>query len=1079
MRTTTCIIACLLCTVTLLHAQENTSQLGNMSPPEARVLQNESYRQLDGNLLWLWLGNNGSSAHNPHTDRAGLFWKAGSTPIVYQDGLLWGGYVDNRLAVGGATYRYGLQAGPILPDGTAADPSDPLHRVFRLLRVDRATYALLDTATQRQLRTDFDDWPAEHGAPFVDADSDGVYSPDFDAWLDDASSVDHPLFPGEQVLWFVSNDLDAARTTRLYGSDPVGLELQVFAWSGTANTLLQNTIFIEYTLVNHNPAPYKKLRLARWSDPDLGSPIDDCVGVDSALALQYVYNGRKEDTLFTDPPPAFGYVWLQTPVEPGGVTAGFGLGSLQGYRNVPIDAFTYYRSGDPLYTDPELGTPAGTWQMWQNMIGRVLDEAIVDPTTGEETRYALQGDPVLGTGWYDGVLRRPGDRRMLGSTARTDLAVGGTQKAVLALTLAEGGNHLLSVRALRGNARRLHDYYRIRRLTGELPTFSHSITYPYASLWKIRVRGGPFLSGHVHAVLRDSAGTEIASASMHDDGLHGDGAAGDGIFGGELNGSHMAKNATLFVDSFDAGGNGNWFVADDVPIAGDMHVAVDAVVSDHLNYDGKINPGENVRLQLRFENSSLAAVDRWHVFPQNESVALCEQNALRCALPVAPDANAATTYDPADANSYLAVSIPQDQPPGVMRLPVALFGEIVGFKRDTLLLEVEEMTADPGTGQLEHVAGNASGTLDYRIAQQWAVKPHRYRIDVISEDHEDALLRVTDETAGVQVADSIPFPDDIGHSFPLIDGWKLLKGSAFAQILYDAQGRPVDIPLPEAHWSAPERAWFTPYDGNLLDGYSFFGSALRAYDLHPVRLVFDSTQGQKAYTWLRGGNPSYGFTGYNEIPVRAYDISDTAAPRQITLGFVEDSRSPLQNGTWDPGTPGDREYLFIFADDYHETPQSAYQDQLLTRAPELPIYYALWPMRDTSKTMFEDGDMYTIIPRIPVSHRDAYILDLTMMSVPDGSVAASQYTLYAAYPQPLGAATGRRAVIAFDTPEAGELRLELYDLLGRKVRTLANGRFDAGRHHVGLDGDNLHAGTYFYMLTTRQTRLVRRLVILR
>jgi hypothetical protein len=510
-----------------------------------------------------------------------------------------------------------------------------------------------------------------------------------------------------------------------------------------------------------------------------------------------------------------------------------------------------------------------------------------------------------------------------------------------------------------------------------------------------------------------------------------------------------------------------------------MHIAVHAVVSDHLNYDGKINPGENVRLQLRFENNTVTAVPRWHVFPQNESVPLCAHNVLRFALPVAPGADAVTTYDPANPDSYLAVSIPQDQPPGVLRLPVALFAEHAGFTLDTLVLQVEALSERPEPGQLLHIAGNATGTLDYRILQQWAVQPHRYRVDVISEDYEDALLRVTDETAGVQVADSIPFPDDIGHNFPLIDGWKLTRGSAFAQILYDAQGKPVDVPSPDAQWSAPERAWFMPYDGNLLNGNLFFGSALRAYDLHPVRLIFDRTLGQKAYTWLRGGNPSYGFTGYNEIPVRAYDISDTAAPRQITLGFVEDSRSPLQNGTWDPGTPGDREYLFIFADDYHESPESAYQDRLINSAQELPISFALWPMRDTSKAMFEDGDTYTITPRIPVSHRDVYILDLTTMSVTRTGAAPQHYVLHAAYPQPLGAASGRRAVVDFETPEAGAVRLELYDLLGRKLRTLASGRWEAGRHSVLLDGNNLRAGTYFYVLTARQTRLVRRLVILR
>jgi hypothetical protein len=373
---------------------------------------------------------------------------------VYSDGLVWGGYAANELRVGGATYRYGLQAGPILPDGRASNAMDPLHRVFRLRRVNRSAYALLDLTEQQRLRSDFTDWPAQLGAPYEDVNGNGLYDPDFEAWLDNGSAVDHPQFPGEQILWFVSNDLDASRTWTLYFTAPVGLEMQVFAWAGTEGPLCDNTIFIEYTLANRGPAAYEDMRIARWSDPDLGMFNNDCVGVDSALALQYVYNGKKDDTLFSAAPPAFGYVWLQTPLAPGGVNAGYGRDSREGFHNVPLDAFMFYLSGDPVFEDPDLGTPEGAEQIWWNMSGRSYGGTVVDPTSNEETKFALNGDPVLGAGWIDGIVHKPGDRRQIGTTAGVDLAVGDTQKVVLALTVAEGGNHLLSVRALRNSARR-------------------------------------------------------------------------------------------------------------------------------------------------------------------------------------------------------------------------------------------------------------------------------------------------------------------------------------------------------------------------------------------------------------------------------------------------------------------------------------------------------------------------------------------------------------------------------------------------------------------------------------------------
>ncbi|MFZ0390175.1 MAG: S8 family serine peptidase [Calditrichia bacterium] len=60
----------------------------------------------------------------------------------------------------------------------------------------------------------------------------------------------------------------------------------------------------------------------------------------------------------------------------------------------------------------------------------------------------------------------------------------------------------------------------------------------------------------------------------------------------------------------------------------------------------------------------------------------------------------------------------------------------------------------------------------------------------------------------------------------------------------------------------------------------------------------------------------------------------------------------------------------------------------------------------------------------------------------------AEFQLYQNYPNPFNPTT----TIAFDLPEASDVRLEIFDLNGRRVRTLANSRFAAGTQQVVWDG---------------------------
>ncbi|RLC56570.1 MAG: hypothetical protein DRI30_05640, partial [Chloroflexi bacterium] len=57
-----------------------------------------------------------------------------------------------------------------------------------------------------------------------------------------------------------------------------------------------------------------------------------------------------------------------------------------------------------------------------------------------------------------------------------------------------------------------------------------------------------------------------------------------------------------------------------------------------------------------------------------------------------------------------------------------------------------------------------------------------------------------------------------------------------------------------------------------------------------------------------------------------------------------------------------------------------------------------------------------------------------------------------------------RAVVPFEVPEAGSVRVAVYDLLGHDVAVLLNGQVAAGRHEAVLDGGRLASGVYLIRL---------------
>ncbi len=88
--------------------------------------------------------------------------------------------------------------------------------------------------------------------------------------------------------------------------------------------------------------------------------------------------------------------------------------------------------------------------------------------------------------------------------------------------------------------------------------------------------------------------------------------------------------------------------------------------------------------------------------------------------------------------------------------------------------------------------------------------------------------------------------------------------------------------------------------------------------------------------------------------------------------------------------------------------------------------------------------------------------------------------LAAGRPNPFAA----RTVIDFSLPSSGEVRVDVYDVAGRRVRTLLRSERGAGTHQVAWDGrddagSRMAAGVYLYRLEAEGVSETRRVTLLR
>lgn len=116
---------------------------------------------------------------------------------------------------------------------------------------------------------------------------------------------------------------------------------------------------------------------------------------------------------------------------------------------------------------------------------------------------------------------------------------------------------------------------------------------------------------------------------------------------------------------------------------------------------------------------------------------------------------------------------------------------------------------------------------------------------------------------------------------------------------------------------------------------------------------------------------------------------------------------------------------------------------------------------------------------IPVGYVFAYtqtfsILNPSSINKIDVDIP-EKFSLYENYPNPFNPSTN----IKFDLPKNSFVKLIIYDILGKEIKTLINENLNAGAYKINWNSENMQSGIFFYRLLTNNYDCTKKMVLIK
>ncbi|MDX9924355.1 MAG: T9SS type A sorting domain-containing protein [Ignavibacteriaceae bacterium] len=95
--------------------------------------------------------------------------------------------------------------------------------------------------------------------------------------------------------------------------------------------------------------------------------------------------------------------------------------------------------------------------------------------------------------------------------------------------------------------------------------------------------------------------------------------------------------------------------------------------------------------------------------------------------------------------------------------------------------------------------------------------------------------------------------------------------------------------------------------------------------------------------------------------------------------------------------------------------------------------------------------------------------------VDENELVPTEFTVYQNYPNPFNPTTN----IKFSIPKASNVKVIVYDAIGREVRQLVNNELNAGTHTIQFNASNLASGIYLYRIEAGDFTKVNKMLLIK
>lgn len=264
-----------------------------------------------------------------------------------------------------------------------------------------------------------------------------------------------------------------------------------------------------------------------------------------------------------------------------------------------------------------------------------------------------------------------------------------------------------------------------------------------------------------------------------------------------------------------------------------------------------------------------------------------------------------------------------------------------------------------------------------------------------------------------------------------------------------------DIPLSEAH-NEPRKIVNLTQDLYLVQRaygiyiYRFDGKTFQHVKQIPVDdLYFSLPYGRSPDDDLVWNYKSHKLCLYADQTLTSYDFIDT------DTSFTRGNRIFSQGDYADIGVNRDLSYA------------------ALLNANKLDIY----DITNASVIKTFDVSSFSGLSNPVIDTPYVFVHQLTRTTEVEQNEQSTpaNYRLLTAYPNPFNSA----ATIRFALPEDENIEINIYDILGRKIKCLFKGNVRRGEHEYYFDASDLSSGMYIYTLESKDFRMANKIVLMK